>query len=88
MLRLTGFETRVFRVRVYPCSHRWRVQYLVYVCTYVCLSVCVTKNFSISKKATSHKLCSPRQKVVLHKTGKLLEVSVAYVVKIKTNCTE
>ena len=54
------------------------------VCLSVCLSVCYHKiavnfNYLKSKQATSHKLGNLRQKVVLYKTGKFLQASVARV---------
>ena len=47
----------------------------------LCLSVCHHKIAvnSKSKQATSHKLGNLRQKVVLYKTGKFLQASVAQV---------
>ena len=52
------------------------------VCVCVCVSVCYHKiavnfNYLKSKQATSHKLGNLRQKVVLYKTGKFLQASVA-----------
>ena len=54
----------------YPCLRGRRVQYSV------CLSVNTQFVFK-SKQAASLKLGNLRQKVVLYKTGKLLQASVA-----------
>ena len=70
----------------YPHPHGRRVQYFVCLCVCVCVCVCVlTPNLCLnsiiskSKQATSHKLGKLRQKVVLYKTGKFLQVSVAQI---------
>ena len=55
----------------YPCLCGQRVQYL-------CVYLCVNTKFK-SKQTTSHKLGYLRQKVVLYKTGKHLQVSMAQV---------
>ena len=55
-------------------------------CACVCVCVCVlpqncnlTSIISKSKQAASHKFGNLRQKVVLYKTGKLLQASVAQI---------
>ena len=70
---------------LHPHLHGQRVQYLLTIClcVCVCLSVCLSvlpqncRSSSKSKQATSHELDNLRQKVVLYKTGKFLQTSVA-----------
>ena len=62
----------------YPRPRGRRVQY--FVCLSVCLltpNLCLNSFFLKSKQAASLRLGNLRQKVVLYKTGKFLQASVA-----------
>ena len=65
----------------YPHPRGQNVQYLVCVC--VCARVCVSVcpylwSVCVTKQATSHKLGNLRQ-LILYKTGKFLQASMAQV---------
>ena len=52
------------------------------LCVFVCVltpNLCLNSIISKSKQATSRKLGKLRQKVVLYKTGKFLQVSMAQI---------
>ena len=63
----------------YPRPCGWRVQYFVCVCV-LTPNLCLNSFISKSKQTTTFKLGKLRQKVVLYKTGKFLQVSVAQIV--------